>query len=245
MHTQGYVVSTEVFSGPLDLLLTLIEKRKLHINDISLAGVSDDFVKYVEEERKKGFPLEQIADFLIIASTLLLIKSKSLLPVLDLSPEEEESMEDLENRLNLYKRFRGLARKLRENFATHVLFEKEITKNYDPIFSPDKNTSVKSVHKSIKAVLNSLPKEKEQIPETKVRKVISIEEMVDRLSERMQRSINIKFKDFVSKEDKITVIVGFLAMLELVKQGVMSVQQDKQFSDIMMKSSDVNTPQYN
>src|SRR3989344_9116880 len=94
---QQFHVKTEVFEGPLDLLLSLIEKHKLHINDVSLSKVTDDYISYVNAQ--VDFPMGQAADFILVASTLVLIKSKSLLPTLDLSKEEQGDIADLERRL--------------------------------------------------------------------------------------------------------------------------------------------------
>ncbi len=87
MDTLGYKVKTHVFEGPLDLLLDLVEKRKLFVNDVSLAEVTDDFIKYIETHEE--FPIGESAEFIVIASTLMLVKSRSLLPMLALTEDEE------------------------------------------------------------------------------------------------------------------------------------------------------------
>src|SRR4051812_32375972 len=99
-----FLVKHEQFEGPLDLLLSLIEKRKLFINDISLAKVADDFINHIKNFEQ--FPIGESANFILIASTLLLIKSKSLLPTLQLTEEEQGSIEDLETRLKIYQRIK-------------------------------------------------------------------------------------------------------------------------------------------
>ena len=86
MHSAEFSIRTEVFEGPLDLLLTLIEKRKFLVNDISLAAVTDDFIKYMNMGEE--VLLSERAHFVLTAATLLLIKSKSLLPTLELTEEE-------------------------------------------------------------------------------------------------------------------------------------------------------------
>ena len=100
-------IQTEHFQGPLDLLLSLIEKRKLFINDFALSRVTDDFIQHV-----KGFtsyPIDDVANFLLVASTLVLIKSTSLLPDLSLSKEEEQDIDDLKYRLALLELFKNIA----------------------------------------------------------------------------------------------------------------------------------------
>ena len=93
---MSFAIKHEKFEGPLELLLDLIEKRKLFINDIALAKVADDYVEYVKTVG--DFPLSESAQFILIASTLLLIKSKSLLPNLELSEDEKGNIADLERR---------------------------------------------------------------------------------------------------------------------------------------------------
>src|SRR3989344_1126361 len=104
---SDYHIKTEAFQGPLDLLLQLIEKRKLHINDISLAHITDDYLAHIAG--LETFPLKEAAHFILVASTLVLIKSRSLLPSLSLTDEEEGDIKDLERRLKEYKRIKELS----------------------------------------------------------------------------------------------------------------------------------------
>jgi len=242
----SYTVKTQVFEGPLDLLLDLVTKRKLFVNDVSLAEVTDDFIKYLDEHEE--FPLGESAEFIVIASTLMLIKSRSLLPQIALTDEEEESIQDLENRLALYARVKELASNLKSIFGKQIIFEKTPGKNPMIVFSPDSKTDTKNILLALERVLESLPK-KESLPKVTVRKVISLEEMIVRLSERISKANKINFKDFhgtkgkLNYEKKISVIIGFLAMLELVKRGAIRVSQDSK-GNIEMESESVNTPVY-
>jgi len=241
----SYKVKTEHFEGPLDLLLTLIEKRKLHINDVSLGQVADDYVEYTK--KLDQFPISETANFIYIASTLVLIKSRSLLPNLSLTTEEKESIEDLEERLRLYKQARDLSEHLKKNFGKNIIFTRTPSqKTIKPVFSPDKSMTIQNLFESIKGILKNLPT-KDFIPQIIVEKVISLEEAMNNLTERITASLNIGFREFsnTSKEDKINMIVHFLAMLELVKQGIISVTQDKHFEEIRMETEKVTTPNYN
>lgn len=239
---MNYRVDTPHFQGPLELLLELIEKRKLFINDISLAQVTDDYIAYTQTHTEHT--LEQNAQFVLIASTLLLIKSKSLLPTLTLTEEEKVSIDDLEARLSIYKQVKELSRHLEARFGKTILFEAE-ERPETPVFSPDKNLNTSSIHEAIKRVLTNLPK-KEVLPKTIVRKVISLEDMIDTLTKRVTSALRMSFKEFSSghKDDKVNVIVGFLAMLELVKQGVVHVNQEKHFDDINMETEGIGIPRY-
>jgi segregation and condensation protein A len=229
---EKYTIKTAVFEGPLDTLLSLVEKRKLFINDISLSQVADDFISYVKN--LENFPLAQSADFILIASTLVLIKSKSLLPDLNLTEEEEASIDDLEKRLSEYQKFKALSAHLRERFGIHISYLRLPPREKKIVFLPDKNTTVAGIFETIKSVVAGIPP-KEIAPKAIVQKVISLEEMITRLSERISQTFQMSFKDFSGKKDKVTVIVGFLAMLELVKQGIIQVRQENDFQDIQME----------
>ncbi len=238
-----FKVKTEGFEGPLELLLLLIEKRKLPINDVSLATVTDDYIKHIEKQRE--FPLSQTSHFVLIASTLLLIKSKSLLPTLDLTSDEEESIEDLEQRLKLFKRNKELSFHIGKMFGEKMLFSAQEVKILDPIFSPPQDASTKSLREGIIRVLKGLPKVN-FVPEAVVKKVVSIEEMIENLTLRITKKLRMSFSEFsnMEKGEKIEIIVGFLAMLELAKQGIINLTQDKTFSDITMESDSVGVPKY-
>ena len=228
-----YTVKTEVFEGPLDLLLSLIEKRKLLINDISLSTVADDYMAYIRA--LGGFPVADVANFLLIASTLVFIKSKALLPFLTLTPEEEGDVADLERRLKIYKRIKDTVRHLKKMWGERIIFPRGGAGYIKPVFSPDQSVTVAGLTAAMHDVIGGFPK-KEKMPEVAVRKAVSIEEMIERLVSRVENGIR-SFNEFSNskKNEKIEVIVSFLAMLELVKQGLLAVSQAQNFSDIRME----------
>lgn len=228
-----FQVKTSVFEGPLDVLLDLIEKRKLLINDISLAQVADDYIAYIKNFDQ--FPIEHAADFVFVASTLVLIKSKSLLPTLELTEEEQGSIEDLQKRLAEYKRIKELSVYIRKMYGEKMIFARVPSRMTTPIFSPNQETTLEHIWGAIQNIINTLPK-KQFIPMVVVATVISLEEMMDRLTDRIRENINMSFKDFVGgTKERVNVIVGFLALLELVKQGMISVVQQQSFEDIHIK----------
>ncbi len=241
---DSYTVKTEVFEGPLDLLLELVTKRKLFVNDVSLSQVTDDFIRYIEEHESanRRIPIGESAEFILVASTLMLIKSRSLLPMLELTAEEEESIHDLENRLQIYARVKELAAELKEIFGKQIIFEKEPSKSPPIVFSPDSKTDKESLLLALERVIESLPK-KEVLPRVVVKKVISMEEMIEKLAERVSKAGKLTFKALKHK-DKISTIVGFLAMLELVKRGAIRVTQKSHKGDIEIESEAITTPTY-
>lgn len=236
-----FSVKTEAFEGPLELLLDLIEKRKLLINDISLAAVTDDYIAYVRELQENR--LVETSHFVLVASTLLLIKSKSLLPVLELTEEESRSVEDLERRLKLYQIYRARAEELGQRFGTARLFEKTYVPDTTPYFTPDKFSTPEALHVALNDVIRRFPKAVFR-PKVSVEKIISLEEMIKRVEERVTRQFKLSFKDFVASGERSHVIVGFLAVLELVKQGSIMVEQEARFHDITIERGDINTPRY-
>lgn len=238
---MSFEVKTPVFDGPLDLLLQLIEERKLHISEISLAKVADDFIAYVEKFEK--LPLSESAEFIGIAATLLLIKSKALLPELELSEEERIDMRDLERRLAAYQKVKALTPFLRSRFGTASLFFGSQMR--EPIFSPHPAINLVGLITSLKRALALVPVPA-LLKEAVVRKVLSLEEQIKRLSERIRRTVTMKFSDFapIRGSEKTLVIVSFLALLELVKRGVVVAKQVVLGGEIEIESEVINVPTY-
>ncbi|MBX4195480.1 segregation/condensation protein A [Candidatus Parcubacteria bacterium] len=238
---MDYSVKTAVFEGPLDLLLDLIERRKLFVSDVSLSEVTDDFVRYIETHDK--FPLDESAEFIVVASTLMLIKSRSLLPSLPLTEEETASMEDLEHRLRLYQKVKDLSAEIKKLFGKNIIFEKQPGSKEVVFFSPDSKTDVDNLSSALMRVLETLPK-KEPMPKTTVRRIVTLEEMIENLAERISKGLKMKFSDVYKKEEKINTIVGFLAVLELVKRGILRVSQEARHGEIELETENLKVPNY-
>ncbi len=242
-----FTIKTEVFEGPLDLLLTLIEKRKLFINDISLSKVTDEYVQYVQ--RLGEYSLSDRTQFIYIASTLLLIKAKSLLPTLSLTEEEKTDIADLEKRLKELEIIRKASLVVEKEFGSKFIFPRGDFKIDVNVFVPSTDTTVENIREAIGRVLSSLPK-KQTEPKVKIKKSISIEEMMGRLTERIKSAVRMSFREFsggkslLDRGERVNVIVSFLAMLELVKQGVIEAQQEGLFDEIHMETQEIGIPRY-
>lgn len=236
MEPNAYTIKTEIFEGPLDLLLQLIENRKLHINDISLAKITDDYLAHISAI--ESFPLKEAAHFILIASTLVLIKSRSLLPNLSLTEEEEGDIKDLERRLKEYKRIKELSGIIAAQFNKTVMYAPTNVRRADPVFSPTRKTTKEYMFEMIQLIVRALPK-KEMIPQAIIKKIINLEEMMLNLTERIKKSASIRFHDFAKNGmgGKIEIIVSFLAVLELIKRGIIFVKQDKHFAEIVIESN--------
>lgn len=229
LHFFMYQVKLEKFEGPLDLLLQLIEKEDLDINQIALAKIADEFVQYVNQS--SGIPLEELADFLLVASKLIYIKSKSLLPYLVWGDEEDEAV-GLEDQLKLYKSFLDASKKIESMIKDkNYLYARErivIPKGFYP---PQKVTAgkLRDIFADILRVITPIINIQKKIKEN----VVSIRQKIDDLKMRIGEKAKMGFRDFVaSAKNKTEVIVSFLALLELIKQKIVSAEQDELFSDI-------------
>ena len=235
METESYTVKTTGFEGPFGLLLELVEKRKLFINDVSLATVTEDYLNYMN--KLGGLNPAEIASFVLVASTLILIKSKSLLPNLSLTLEEEGDIKNLEERLRLYQLFTKLGENIKDMFGQKIIFSPLERRNDVLVFLPDDQITKENMMSFAREVLGAMPK-KVFLPEVEVLKVISIEEMIEKLTQRIKETLSMNFKDLSGKittrEEKVVMIVGFLAMLELVRQGIIHAVQKNGFEDIII-----------
>ncbi len=223
------------FEGPLALLLELIEKRKLSINEVSLADVTDQYVEYLKS--LEGFPMEEVAAFIAIASTLLLIKSSSLIPSFELSEEETGDIKDLERRLRIYSCIKNAAMVLGKTFGGNLMFEREAFLGFSFNFLEPKGTTKEKLYSVLKQIAANLP-QKEILPRALVKKVVSLEKKMSEIVSRIQQKIEMSFSDASDgKHEKIEIIVSFLAVLELIKRGFIIVEQAAVFDNIKIKKN--------
>jgi len=231
-----YQLTLEKFSGPLGLLLNLVEEQKLSINEISLAEIAEKYIAYLKslEEMPKG----ELAAFLVIASTLMLIKSRSLLPGIKLSEEEEIDIKELEERLKTYQFFKELSLHLKElNKQNKHLFGREAYTGMSAVFFPPEGLKIGDFKKIMDEILEAVPKI-EQLPEETLGKMISIEDKMAEIQERLNKMLALTFDELKnSAEGKTEIIISFLAMLELVKQGWLILDQQKLFGGISLKKN--------
>lgn len=224
------------FEGPLDLLLSLIEERKLDITTIALAEVTEQFLQYIKN--LENLDPTVLADFLAIAAKLLVIKSKAILPSLEIQHEDEdtESATDLEARLILYKQFKEIAKYLkkldnrrRQGFTRDLTFQQKIN------FFPDPSVNSTRLYNSIVKVVNNL-KELDNLPKAKVKEAISIQEKIMSLKNSLSQQVETRLSDLLkTAKSKSEIIVTFLALLELIKQRIFTADQQALFEDVIIK----------
>jgi segregation and condensation protein A len=239
-----FAVKTPVFEGPLEALLDLIERRKLLITDISLAQVADDFVAHLQSLPE--MPEGEVAQFVLVASTLLLIKSRSLLPSLALTPEEEQSVHDLERRLEAYRRLRDAARRLARGWLREPLFGRRGRSPEPPTFAPPRGLDAAGLLAKAHAILAKAPKALPKTPQALVRRAVSLEEAVSSLSVRIRTALSGSFREIAGLKgaSRHEAAVHFLALLELVRRGIVRTQQADHYGDIRLEAAEVSTPRY-
>ncbi len=227
-----YQVKYQDFEGPLDLLLDLMEKKKLDITQLSLAKVADDYLGYMEE--KDNIDIANLSSFLLTASQLILLKSKALLPLFEFSQEEEEEIENLQQRLKEHQKFRKAADSLKRRLAEKKIYfskEQEVLdyKKFIPV-----DCQAEDLKNIFKNILQSIP-QNQPLEEEVMKDVISLEDKISQIKGSLQKRISIAFKETIQDaEDKMELIISFLAILEMVKQKLLFAKQQKNYCDIML-----------
>lgn len=227
-------IKLQQFEGPLDLLLTLIEQQELDITQISLAQVTEQFLAFVKQLEQVN--ATELADYLTIAAKLLVIKSKAILPSLEVETVEEEGEENLTEKLLRYKQFKEAAKYFKnldsrglQSFTRTSVFSERIH------FFPDPNVTPEVLRSSVSKVAAAL-KELDNLPKAKVREAISIQEKIATLQLQLAGQIETKMSDLIANaKNKEEVIITFLALLELIKQRMFTVDQDTLFTDFTIK----------
>jgi segregation and condensation protein A len=225
----------EQFEGPLALLVKLIDKEELDITQVSLAKIADQYIAQLRA--LTNLDPEEMADFLVVASRLLLIKAKALLPYL--LPEEEQAIDDFEKQLRMYKEFLEATKKIEKMVAgKHFMFEREFNRksiimNLN-IFAPPTNLDAKGLKEIILEIISRIDKIiVEKVEERVLHMTINIEDKINFIKETVLNKIRSRFSEIISKAtSKVEVIVSFLAMLELMKQRTINADQDELFSEI-------------
>lgn len=236
VKASHYQSQEKIFEGPLDLLLELIEKEKLDITEVSLAQVANQFLEYLETAQ--GISPENLADFLLIGGKLILIKSKAILPMLELEKEEEEDIEELKARLREYQKFKEISKKIKAlAIRREMFFSKQSYSGMRMVFCPPKNITTLDLQEALEGVLNKLPKA-ENLAKRTMKDIVSIKDKIKHIKENLTKRIEMTFTEAThGTKDKIEVIITFLAMLELVRKSMVTIEQNDMFGEIKIKKS--------
>jgi segregation and condensation protein A len=231
---MSYQVFLPSFEGPLDLLLHLIEKNEMDITTLSLARVTDDFLRTIEAMGQQE--PDTIADFLVVAAKLVLIKSTSLLPVERVTADPERTGEELARALEVYRHFKqvaqGLGEREAQNLRSYARAEvsHSLTKRLDP-----GGLTLNDLFKSLKRILQEKEPEPETV-DTVVRPLrITVRQRLTELTHALRQGQPLPFTQLLSDApDRQEVIVTFLALLEVIRLGWARVTQEQLWGEILL-----------
>jgi segregation and condensation protein A len=233
-----YKIELEQFQGPLPLLLQLIEKEELDITEVSLANIAEQYLAYVEQAQ--DLPTGDLADFLVVAAKLLLIKSKALLPALQLGDEEEAG--DLEKQLKIYRIYYDASKHIHKMIGKKKFSyfrESSRVRTVEPIFNPPENIGAKDLKNYFQEVLERI-EPIVKLPQEMIKKTVSIQEKITEIRNVVSNEVRLNFKELLTQsKNKTEVIVTFLALLELVKQRSVHVIQESVFEEIYIEQNNV------
>lgn len=233
---MAFEVKLEQFDGPLHVLLELIQKQELPITEVSLATVAEDYLSYVET---KEVPPAELADFLVVATKLLLLKSQAILPDDEELPEEEDPG-NLALQLRLYKEFVDASKTIESlfnhPFRAHPRAKADIVKAEQDVLTT--TVTPDALHESFMKMLKRLePFFKLQTKA--MERVVSVKERLNEIKDAILSRAKMSFREIAKGgSSKVDVVVSFLALLELVKQRTVNVVQSGAFDEIEIKRVD-------
>lgn len=227
-----YKIKLDKFEGPLDLLLQLIESEDLPITEVSLAKITEQYVEHLRTLEQKN--PDELADFLVVAAKLLLIKSRVLLPALEVDLEEDGF--NLEDQLKLYREYAVASRRVGQFISQHrFAFAREKALFQTGVFAPPIGVTPKKLVAVFLDVLSALLPIIE-LPKSAVLRTLSIKEKIEELRSLILKRAETSFSAMIrGARNKTEIIVSFLALLELIKQKIINVSQENTFEDISIK----------
>ncbi len=236
LETNKYLIKIENFEGPLDLLCHLIDKNKMDINEVNLSEITDQYINYINKMEELN--LEVTSEFLIMASTLILIKSKSLLPKVG-DEEEEITEEELLRRIIEYKKYKEISKTLKKQYeenATRLFKSPEIIELPKQKLEEeyDKSTIVEAYKK-----LRKRNEDKVNENAKNIEKIAVIEKYTVASKVKQMLSVLVKKPKFVfntlftlEKCEKEEVVSAFSGLLELSRRSEVMTKQDELFGNI-------------
>lgn len=246
---MAYNIKIKVFEGPFDLLFHLIHKNQIDIYDIPITEITDQYILYIEQLEKLN--LDNTSEFLVMAATLIEIKSKMLLPIentteVQLEIDEVDPRQELVNRLLEYKKYKNIAEdfKIKEKRYHKIFFkprEEFILEDSEKMLD---NINIEHLLSSLNKCINK--KAKEITPEKTMRHikrdVVTIEDKTKHILELLEQRNKIQFQDmFLASSSKLDVITSFLALLELIKLNNVVAKQNNIYSNIIIQLKNEET----
>ena len=241
LETKKYSIKIDNFEGPLDLLCHLIDKNKMDIYDINISQIADQYIDYINQMEKMN--LDVTSEFLVMASTLLYLKSKHLLPKTQ-DDEEEISEEELIRRIIEYKKYKEITKKLKENYLE---YSKRYFKTQEEIELPKQKIESDFDKDTIPDIYRKLiEKNKDKINEnaSNIEKIAIVETYsVGNTVKEMYKAL-IKYKKFTfnklfspKKRNKKEVVTAFSGLLEMSRRNKVITEQEELFGDIEVEKN--------
>lgn len=246
-NTESYNLVIKNFEGPLDLLLFLITKNKMNIFDISLSELTDKYVEYLNEMTEQN--IEIASSFIVMASTLLDIKARKLLPELEPEDDEEEHIteEEMINRIIQYKKYKEISEKINdmysENFGSFSKPFEKIKYKSKVHYTGEKfdKDNISSIYISILTRnANKINKKAKEIEKLAIYEKVTVQDKVRQIVNYLDNNNNMVFNNVFNTNScsNIEVATAFLGMLELSKLKEVAVSQDHLFSDINIEKAE-------
>lgn len=243
-----YKVQLDIFEGPLDLLLFFIQRDELNIYDIPIARITDQYLAYLDLMHQLNVSIA--GEYVRMAATLMRIKARTLLPQLARNEEDEEYEDprsELVEMLLEYKRFKEASENLRsyEQEQSHYYPREPALTRIDTEVNPDELLKEVTLFDLMKTFQNLLQRIPDTLPTHNViREDISVDEQRSYLLQRLEEGKSMKFSRLIgSLQDKIKVIVTFIALLDLMKSQLVTVAQSGNFDDILITRRSETTEQ--
>ena len=243
-----FEIKLQEFTGPLPKLLELIEAQKLEITRVSLSLVTADFIDYITRLAEEHPPTPEtnrdtwlsqvLSEFLVVAGKLLLLKSKVLLPTLELTEEEEHEIQDLESRLSLYREFKKGSVNLKQLWHEYPQTRSRplfFAQGEAGLFYPPPRLAPEDLERVFRGMLQEL-RVFLKTPETIKTAMVSLEEKIKELLARLEGAAGTSFNSILKNQPRIEIISLFLALLHILKGRSVRVTQSQQFGDIMVES---------
>lgn len=237
-----FTVKLDRFEGPYTKLLELIEERKLSITEISLVSVADDYIAYIKSLEDKN--LVDISQFILVASTLMLMKAKSLLPGVSYTEEEEKQVHDLEHKLELYALLTGACGRIRNIYQKTPLYSRErINYKGGSVFVPDPRVTGEMLQSIAQLTLATFVTPK-QLVKVAVEAALRIENVIESMLNRVRTMQSVTLQSLADgaktvEERKKLLIINFIALLELIRSGSIHAEQSTDGGDISILSNTV------
>ena len=240
LETKNLQIKVENFEGPLDLLCHLIDKNKMDIYEINLNDITDQYLEYIKQMQSQKLAIS--SEFLIMGSSLLLIKSKGLLPSVDSSEEEELTEEELLKRIVEYKRYKEVALSLKDMYSKYSDTIFRLPEKIElPKQSLEQTFEIALIENLYADVMErfeiKMNDNAKNIEKIAIRDVYSVSSKVKEIFRALLKKPKIVFNKMytVSKCNKEEVVTAFTGLLELSRRSKVKTEQNELFGDIMVE----------